>query len=265
MATFYSLAQPRTNPKLVLATLLLFVGLGLAVADHSKKIYAERAEKAFYQAQRQFQSAPTNATNAWNFARTTFDFCQFATNDAERAEIAQQGIAACKQQLARALKSAPDHYYLAMNYGELADAWAPSVAAYKLVKEVEHEFKVAAELDEHFDFAGPARNLGELYFQAPSWPFSIGSKHKAREFLERAASLAPEYPENLLNLAEAQLQWHLPADAAKTLQTLDARWPAALTNFTGGAWEESWEDWRSRRLAAKTAAARLVANNTTAD
>jgi hypothetical protein len=263
MATFYSLAKPMTKLKLAAAGIFLLAFATLAVADDAQKIYAARAEKAFYEAQRQFQAAPTHSTNAWNFARTTFDFCQFATNDAQRADIARLGIAACKQMLERAPKSGPDHYYLAMNYGELADAEAPSLAAYKLVKEVEREFKTAADLDEHFDFAGPARNLGELYLQAPSWPFSIGSKRKAREYLEHAAGLAPEYPENLLNLAEAQLQWRQPEDAEKILQKLDQLWPAAQTNFTGRAWEQSWGDWRSRRLAAKTEVGRQAAQKNT--
>ena len=124
-----------------------------------------------------------------------------------------------------------------MNLGELAQAEAPSLAAYRLVHEVEREFKAAAELDVRFDHAGPARNLGELYFQAPGWPLSVGSKHKAREWLERAVALAPEYPENQLNLAEAQLKWHQHEALETTLKNLDAIWPAARTNFTGAAWE----------------------------
>jgi hypothetical protein len=258
MATFYSLAKSMTKPKLAWAGLFLVGLAGPVRADEANKIYAERAETNFFAAQTQFQAAPDNPTNGWNFARTAFDYCQFATNDAQRAEVARRGIAACRQLLARAPKSAPGHYYLAMNYGELADAEAPSITAYHLVKEVEREFKLAAELDEQFDFAGPARNLGELYLQAPSWPLSVGSRRKAREFLERAAALAPAYPENMLNLAEAQLKWHAGDDAEKTLQKMAARWPAAKTNLTGPAWEQSWGDWQRRRLAAKAEVEKMV-------
>jgi hypothetical protein len=256
MATFYSLAKSVARKKLAGAALFLAAAAALAASADQNKIYADRAEKEFLRAQAHYLSATNSATNAWNFARTTFDFCAFATNETQRADIARLGIAACRELLAREPKSAPAHYYLAMNCGELADAEAPSVASFHLVKEVEGEFKIVAELDEQFDFAGPARNLGELYLQAPSWPLSVGSKRKAKEFLERAAALAPEYPENLLNLAEAQLKWRLPGEAEKTLRQLDARWPAAQTNFTGAAWAQSWEDWRSRRLAAKTESAR---------
>jgi len=103
-----------------------------------------------------------------------------------------------------------------------------------------------------FDYAGPARTLGELYFQAPGWPLSVGSKHKAREWFERAAALAPEHPENLLNLAEAQLKWHQHETLEATMKKLESIWPAARTNFTGEAWERSWLDWNARRAAART-------------
>ena len=217
----------------------------------SNKIFAARAEKEFHRAQIQFQSDAKNSTNAWQFARACFDFADFSTNDTRRAGLARLGIAASRQLLAREPKSAPGHYYLAMDFGQLAQAEAPSLAAYKLVKEIEREFKAARELDEHFDFAGPPRNLGLLYRDAPGWPISIGSKRKAREFLERAAALAPDYPENQLNLAESQLKWRLLDDAGKTLRKLDALWPSAQTNFTGEAWEQSWADWTARRKAAK--------------
>ena len=174
-------------------------------------------------------------------------FADFATNDTKRAALAEQGVAACRQLLAREPKSAPGHYYLGMNFGQLADAEAPSMAAYKLVHEVEHEFKSAAELDEQFDFAGPARNLGELYFQAPGWPLSVGSKHKAREWLERAVKLAPNYPENHLNLIEARLKWDDRSGAQREMKALDTLWPDAQAIFTGEAWERSWNEWSARR------------------
>jgi len=138
-----------------------------------------------------------------------------------------------------------------MDYAQLAEAEEPSIAAYKLIREIEREFKIAAGLDKQFDFAGPARNLGLLYRDAPGWPVSIGSKRKAREFLEQAAALAPDDPENQLNLAESQLKWRSRDDAEKTLQKLDAIWPAARTNLTGEFWEQSWSDWQSRRTAAR--------------
>ena len=106
------------------------------------------------------------------------------------------GIARARNQFrAGALLSGHD-------YGQLARAEAPSLAAYRLVRQMEREFKTAADLDKSFDYAGPERTLGLLYRDAPGWPVSIGSRRTAREYLELAAKLAPDYPGNHLNLVE---------------------------------------------------------------
>jgi hypothetical protein len=237
--------------KWIVAVFLLAVARIIVAGEARDKIFADRAEVELHRAQNQFQSDTNNPAAAWQFARACFDLADFATNETGRAAIAQQGIRACRQLLASDTNSAPGHYYLAMNYGQLARAEAPSLAAYKLVREMEREFKTAAALDEHFDYAGPARSLGLLYRDAPVWPFSIGSRRKARDWLEQAAKLAPDYPENHLNLVESHLQWRERAEAKRDLQTLEALWPKAQTNFTGAVWEHSWEDWTTRKSAAE--------------
>jgi hypothetical protein len=235
-----------------MAVIFLPAAAGLVFADDAQtKIFATRAAAEFQSAQIRFQSNTNNPAAAWQFARACFDFADFATNETRRAAIAREGIAACQELLARETNSAPGHYYLAMNCGQFARAEAPSVAAYRLVKQIENEFKTAADLDKSFDYAGPERCLGLLYRDAPGWPFSIGSKRKARDFLEQAAKLAPDDPENHLNLAESYLQWHESDNAKSELKTLDALWPSAQTNFTGEAWERSWDDWAARRDAAR--------------
>lgn len=246
MATFNSQAG-------LVAKWTLFLGLWLAAAgfaaaeETNANVFAARAEAEYHQAQTQYQSNTNNSAAAMQFARACFDFADLATNETQRAALANQGIAACRHWLARKPDSGPAHYYLAMNSGQLAKAEAPSLAAYRLVWEIEREFKTAAELDERFDYAGPDRGLGLLYRDAPGWPLSVGSRRKARNWLERAEKLAPDYPENHLNLAEAYLRWHEPAAAKRELQALDALWPAARTNLTGPAWEPSWADWSARR------------------
>ncbi len=225
-----------------------------AVADDStnvSKAYAAWTEAEFHRTQTLFLADTNNATNAWQFAKASFDWAEIATKESQRAEISKQGIAASKALVARDPKSAPGHYYLAMNYGELAEAEAPSLAAYHLIKEIEREFKTAAGLDEQFDHAGPARNLGMLYRDAPGWPLSIGSKRKARENMERAVALDPGYPENQLNLAESCLHWRDIDAAVKELNALDARWSNAQKQLTGPAWEKSWRDWADRREALR--------------
>jgi len=213
--------------------------------------FASRAKQAYVFAQKEFATNTHNANAACQLGRASYDWAVFATNAEQRAGIAQTGIAACREVLASDSQSAPGHYYLAMNYGELAEAEAPSMAAYKLIRDIEREFKSASELDERLDFGGPPRCLGLLYRDAPIWPISIGSRRKAREFLDRAAALAPDYPENELNLVESHVQWHQAAEAEKAWHALATIWPAARTNLTGVAWEQSWNDWTTRRAAVK--------------
>ncbi|MGD0253115.1 MAG: hypothetical protein ABSC01_10520 [Verrucomicrobiota bacterium] len=230
---------------------IFFCGIATAAVAQptNNPVFAARAGAEFHRAQIQLQSDTNDFAAAWHFARACYDFADFATNDTERATIAVQGIAASRQLLAYRLKSAPGHYYLGMNLGQLART--EILGALKLVREMEREFKTADDLDERFDYAGPARCLGLLYRDAPGWPTSIGSRRKAREWLERAAKLAPDYPENHLNLIESRLKWNDRTGAESELKALDALWSKAQTNFVGEAWEQSWADWIARKSAVE--------------
>ena len=258
MATFNSPSGRAAKGTLAAAFFIFFVAAGMVFGDElaTNAIFAAHARTEYYRAQARYQADADDATNAWQFARTCYDLADFATNDAERAQLANQGVDACRQLIARSPKSAPAHYYLAMNLGQLARTeW---IGALLLVREMEREFKTGAALDANFDFAGTERNLGLLYLQAPRIG-SIGSKRKAREFLERAVKLAPEYPENHLNLAEAYFKWGEPDHAKTQLNVLDAVWSKAQTNLTGEAWARSWHDWSNRRDAAQKKLADLAA------
>jgi len=234
----------------IVALVLCAVGGVLFAGEARRQVFAARAGAEYRRAEAQFKSNTNDSAAAWQLARACFAFNDFATNNARRAELASQGIAACRQLLARESNSAPGHYYLAIELGQLADT-KRNLAAFKLVREIEREFKAADDLDEHFDHAGPARCLGLLYRDAPTWPASIGSRHKAREWLEQAVKVAPDYPDNRLNLAESYWQWKEREAASNELKRLDALWPSARTNFTGEAWERSWDSWTNRREAVR--------------
>jgi hypothetical protein len=231
------------------AAVLLLAGGIVFAGDSPWKISAAFAEKEFYRAQARFQSDKNNPTNAWQFARATFDFAEFSTNDAQRADLANLGIAVCRPLVAREPKLAAGHYYLAMNLGQLART--ELIGALDLVKQMEPEFKTAAQLDELLDHAGPERNLGLLYRDAPGWPASIGNPSKAQSLLRQAVRLAPGFPENHLHLIESYLKWNEPDDAKKELRALDIIWPAARTNLVGEKWAQSWSAWSARRDDAR--------------
>lgn len=252
MATVYSPHAPGFAMKhIALAVVVLVCGLVCGRGADTNLLAWQHGE--FLRAQKTYLADTNQPTNAWQFARACFDISDAATNEAQRADFARQGIAASKSAIARQPRSAAAHYYLAMNYGELAQAEAPSLTAYKLVHEVEREFKTAADLDEKFDFAGPARNLGQLYFQAPGWPLSIGSKKKAREWFERAAAIAPDYPENQINLADAHTHWRERAEAEKAFHAVQKIWLGVETNFPGIEWQGLRNEWRRRLGEANTA------------
>jgi tetratricopeptide (TPR) repeat protein len=204
---------------------------------------AAAAQQAYRQADTLYQKEPRSLQAGWGLGRACFDLAELAGTSAERAALAQQGMAACRRALTQATNCAPAHYYLGLNLGQLART--KGLGALKLVGQMERELSAACDLDEHFDYAGADRSLGLLYRDAPALG-SIGSRTKARQHLQRAVELAPNYPENRLNLAETQLKWGDHKDAASELKSLEEEWSAAHAAFAGPAWASNWADWEPR-------------------
>lgn len=222
---------------------------------------AARAERLYQAAAAAYERDPDNVTNVWQFCRATFDRAEFARDAAERAALAERGIAAARAALAHHTNVAALPYYLGMNLGQLART--KSLGALPLVREMESLFERARQLDEHFDEAGPDRNLGLLYLEAPGWPVSIGHRGRARQHLERALALAPDYPENHLNLLEARQRWG-EKDLDAALRRLAELLPAARQRYTGEAWSAAWEDWERRWRAVQARAGAGASPATTA-
>jgi tetratricopeptide (TPR) repeat protein len=248
MATFNSARRWETKWKFAAVILILAAGI-LFAGGEPAKISTAFAKKEFERAQSQYQSDKNNSTNVWQFARAAFDYAEFSTNDTQRAALANLGIAASRPLVAHEPKLAAGHYYLAMNLGQLART--EYLGALTLVKEMEPEFQKAGKYDPLLDHAGPERNLGLLYRDAPGWPMSVGNPSKSLTLLKQSVKLAPDYPENYLHLIEAYVKWGEPDDAKKELRALDAIWPAAQTSFTGDKWAQSWDNWSTRRAAAR--------------
>lgn len=254
-ATANSKVHFHTFCRVLLGSVVLAFAASADPSNTDQARFVLHAQEVYAAAHKQFTTEPTNNVAAWEFARAVFDRAEYATNDTERAALAEQGIAACRGALARDPKSAPAHYYLGMNLGQLART--KTLGALRLVDEMEVEFKAARALDEYFDHAGPDRNLGLLYHEAPSIA-SIGSRSRARQHLLRAAVLASNYPENRLNLAEAAVKWRDAKTVQRELAALEELWPAAQAKFAGPNWEASWVDWNSRLERLRTKAKDLV-------
>jgi tetratricopeptide (TPR) repeat protein len=222
--------------------------------------WAQITYRDFLTRQTAYQAAPTNATLAWEYARACFDWAEYATNDTQRADIAQVGIAAARRLANQETNLAQAHYYLAMNLGQLART--KTLGALRIVDEMEVLFQRAKRLDEKLDYAGSDRCLGLLYLDAPGWPASLGSRPKARQHLKQAVEIAPTYPENRLNLLEALLRWNdreaITLELPPAIKVIEE----GRTTFAGAAWGPSWKDWsprwekvleRARRLGVPSA------------
>jgi len=221
----------------VAAVLMALVGNAPAA---SQADFTSFARGVFDKALTQWQHETENPKAAWEFGRACFDLAEFATNRAERAEIADLGLAACRRALTQASNSAAVHYYLAMNLAQMART--KGLGALKLVLQMREEFGTARTLDPSVDFAGPDRNLGMLYRDAPS-VLSIGDRAQARQHLERAVALAPDYPDNRLILAESYLKWGDRRNARRQLEAFAASRATAQTTLAGPAWAARRAEW----------------------
>lgn len=208
--------------------------------------FPARAEQVFTESRLATQKNPTNTIALVQFARAAFNWAEYARHDDQREEIALQGIAAARAAIAREPTNAAALYWLGMDLGQLART--KTLGALKLVREMEELFHRAQKFDSHTDYAGPDRSLGRLYRDAPGWPTSIGSRKKAREHLERAVELNPEFPENQLELLESFDEWGERKDFQRRLPITEKVIAEAGSRFIGEQWDSNWADWK-RRLA----------------
>ena len=222
------------------AAVLALVPPAFSADDHLLRQHAfQRLQKA----REKHSAQPRDPEAAWHLAQATYDLAEFATNKHERATLAQEGMDACTAGLA-ITNQAPLHYYLGMNQGQMART--KGLGGLKIVHEMEREFTVARALDEHFDYAGPDRCLGLLYNEAPTIG-SIGSRSKARQHLKRALALAPDYPENPLDMVEAYWKWGDRRDAKAELTALESAWDHIHKAFSGPEWADYWPGWQARK------------------
>jgi len=223
----------------------------VTAGDASNRVY-----RAYVEFSNRFTREATNSQVAWQFARACFDRADFATNDAQRAAIAEQGIAASRRAILLAPDSAAAHFYLGVNLGQLARTKLFSALA--LLNEMEAAWKRSIDLDAMFNHAAAHRSLGLLYLEAPGWPLSLGSRTKARRHLQKAVELVPDYPENRLSLFEARLRWGEAKAVQSQFVAMETTLQSARTNFIGEAWAGDWEDWQTRWKQIKSRAGATV-------
>ncbi|HKN09121.1 MAG TPA: hypothetical protein VJ376_06525 [Pseudomonadota bacterium] len=118
-----------------------------------------------------------------------------------RAELATEASGDAEACLAREPQAAACLYGRAVALGLAARAH-PTRAGELLNNML--EFLAGAEAaDPNYDQAGPARVRALVLIRAPGWPLGPGDPEAGLAAARRAASLRPQYPPNLLALAEA--------------------------------------------------------------
>ncbi len=205
---------------------------------------AQYAHRVFDDSRQRWLCQTNNAEVACEFGHACFEWAEYVETAAQHAAIAREGIAACRCALQIQSQLAAAHYYLGMNMGRLAETKPLSVL--KIVRDMETEFKSAAALDPTLDAAGPWRSLGELYLDAPGFPFSIGNRARARDCFNHAVALRPDFPGNQLGLLEACLKLGDKKTVKLRFEEVERVLYEAHTQWAGVEWTRLWRDWNDR-------------------
>ena len=146
----------------------------------------------------------------------------------ERGRCYEKGLAYADKLLAQEPNGVAGHYWKAMNLSGLADV-GTRMQGFKLLPKIMDELKRVLALDETYDDAGAHRVIGRIYFEAPSWPISVGDKQKSLTHLTTAVRLAPKNSTNHLYLAETMLDMEKKDQAREELQKVLQEGQHALT------------------------------------
>ena len=203
------------------------------------------ADARLKEAREKFHAATQPDESASQLGSACFHRAEFAEDNKKREALANEGIDACRRLIAVQPNGAAGYYYLGMNLGQLAKANS-TWAAWRMVKDIEGAFEKARDLDAKYSNAGPDRSLGLLHYHKHIEAPIFYGKDKAREHLERAVRLAPDYPANRLNLLEAYIKWGDAAGINSQRAALRKLLPKARKEFSGDEWATDWLEWDKR-------------------
>ncbi len=118
-----------------------------------------------------------------------------------RSELADQSVSAADACLALDSSAAACQYSKAVATG--LQARAHPARAVGLLSSMLENLKAAEAADPHYDNAGPARVRALVLIRAPGWPLGPGDTDAGLDAARRAVALQPNYPPNVIALAEA--------------------------------------------------------------
>jgi hypothetical protein len=145
-----------------------------------------------------------------------------------RTQLAADALRDAQACLERAPREAACLYYDAIALG--LKARAHPLQANEALKSMLAALDAAEAADPDYDQAGPARVKALVLVKAPAWPLGPGDAEAGLASARRAVALRPEYPPNVLALAEALAKTgdaHGAVDAYRHAQELSRALPAS--------------------------------------
>lgn len=140
----------------------------------------------------------------WRSAKYRVWLSYHSDRKAEISRFALEAIGFCEKAVRADENRAEGYYYRAIATGLYAEQ--NKLKSRDAMKRIERDALRAIELDAALSHGGPHRLLGALYLRAPGPPTGVGSLRRASQHIRQAVQLAPDYPENLLFLAELHLK-----------------------------------------------------------
>jgi hypothetical protein len=123
------------------------------------------------------------------------------SDSAVRNQLAADAFSNAQACLERAPQAAACLYYHAIALG--LKARAHPLQANEALKSMLEALGAAEAADPEYDQAGPARVKALVLVKAPAWPLGPGDAEAGLASARRAVALRPQYPANVLALAEA--------------------------------------------------------------
>jgi hypothetical protein len=123
------------------------------------------------------------------------------TDSKIRAQLAADALQYARACLDRAPQAAACLYYDGVALG--LNARAHPLQANEALKSMLEVLSSAEAADPDYDQAGPARVEALVLIKAPAWPLGPGDPETGLAAARRAVALRPDYPPNVLALAEA--------------------------------------------------------------
>ena len=123
------------------------------------------------------------------------------TDSKTRDQLAADAVQNAQACLQRAPQAAACLYYDGVALG--LKARAHPLQANEALKSMLEALSSAEAADPGYDQAGPARVQALVLIKAPAWPLGPGDPEAGLAAARRAVGLGPDYPPNVLALAEA--------------------------------------------------------------